>query len=237
MLTLEKNATIVLEILIGGALLEYLITFVEGLASFISPCVLPIIPVYISYFATENKSEKKSLINSLGFVSGFSIIFILLGVFAGTFGKIITKYADYVNIVLGIFLVIVSLNYMGFIFIKFLNKTKAMKKDKKDLTFITSILFGMIFSLSWTPCVGAFLSSALILASTTGSVLKGATLLLVYSLGLAIPFVMTTFLLEKLKKTFDFIKKHYNIINKIAGGILLLSGLWNIINGIIGIIS
>ncbi len=217
--------------------MEYIITFVEGLASFISPCVLPIIPVYISYFATESKSEKKSIINSLGFVSGFSIIFILLGVFAGTFGKIITKYSDYVNIILGIFLIVISLNYMGIIFIKFLNKTNGMKQDKKDLTFITSILFGMIFSLSWTPCVGAFLSSALVLASTTGSVLKGASLLLTYSLGLAIPFVMTTFLLEKLKKTFDFIKKHYNIINKVAGGILLLSGIWNIINGIIGIIS
>lgn len=217
--------------------MEYVITFVEGLASFISPCVLPIIPVYISYFATESKSEKKSLINSLGFVFGFSIVFILLGIFAGTFGKLITKYSDYVNIVLGIFLIIISLNYMGFIFVKFLNKSKGMKKDKKDLTFITSLLFGMIFSLSWTPCVGAFLSSALILASTTGSVLKGATLLFTYSLGLAIPFVMTTFLLEKLKKTFDFIKKHYNIINKVAGGILLISGLWNIVNGIIGIVS
>ncbi len=217
--------------------MEYLITFVEGIASFISPCVLPIIPVYISYFATESKSEKKSIINSLGFVSGFSIVFILLGIFAGTFGKIITKYSDYVNIILGVFLIIVSLNYMGVIFVKFLNKTNGIKKDKKDLTFITSILFGMIFSLSWTPCVGAFLSSALVLASTTGSVLKGASLLLTYSLGLAIPFVMTTFLLEKLKKTFDFIKKHYNIINKVAGGILLLSGIWNIINGVMGIIS
>lgn len=217
--------------------MEYLITFVEGLASFISPCVLPIIPVYISYFAAESQSEKKALINALGFVSGFTIVFILLGVFAGTFGKIITKYADYVNILLGIFLLIISLNYMGIIFIKFLNKTKNIGKKQKDLTFITSILFGMIFSLSWTPCVGAFLSSALILASQAGSVLKGATLLLVYSLGLAIPFIMTTFLLEKLKKTFDFIKKHYNIINKIAGSILLISGLWNIISGIIGIIK
>ena len=94
----------------------------------------------------------------------------------------------------------------------------------------------MIFSLSWTPCVGAFLSSALILASTTGSVLKGASLLLVYSLGLAIPFVVTTIFLERLKKTFDFIKKHYNIINKISGSILILSGLWYIIIGVIGII-
>ncbi len=217
--------------------MEYLITFIEGIASFISPCVLPIIPVYISYFATTDKSEKRAIVNSLGFVLGFTIVFILLGVFAGTFGKIVTRYSDYVSIVLGIFLIIVSLNYMGVLSIKVLSKTREMKKDKKDLTFVASILFGMIFSLSWTPCVGAFLASALVLATTTGSILKGSILLLVYSLGLAIPFVMTTFLLEKLKKTFDFIKKNYKVINLVAGLILLSSGFWNIVDGIISIFS
>lgn len=217
--------------------MEYLITFIEGIASFISPCILPVIPIYISYFATESKSMKKSIINSLGFVCGFSIIFILLGVFAGSFGKVVHEYTDYINIVFGIFLVIIGLNYIGVLFIKFLNKTNGTNQEKKNLTFITSVLFGIIFSLSWTPCVGAFLSSALILASTTGSILKGATLLLIYSLGLAIPFIVTTLFLEKMKRTFDFIKKHYNIINKISGSILLLSGVWYIICGIIGIIG
>lgn len=217
--------------------MEYLITFIEGIASFISPCILPVIPIYISYFATESKSLKKSIINSLGFVCGFSIIFILLGVFAGSFGKVVHEYADYINIIFGIFLVIIGLNYIGVLFIKFLNKTNGTNQEKKNLNFITSVLFGIIFSLSWTPCVGAFLSSALILASTTGSILKGATLLLIYSLGLAIPFIVTTLFLEKMKRTFDFIKKHYNIINKISGSILLLSGVWYIICGIIGIIG
>ena len=217
--------------------MEYLITFIEGIASFISPCILPVIPIYISYFATESKSMKKSIINSLGFVCGFSIIFILLGVFAGTFGKFVHEYTDYINIIFGIFLIIIGLNYIGVLFIKFLNKTKGTNQEKKNLTFITSVLFGIIFSLSWTPCVGAFLSSALILASTTGSVLKGATLLLIYSLGLAIPFIVTTLFLEKMKSTFDFIKKHYNIINKISGSILILSGGWYSITGIIGIIG
>lgn len=217
--------------------MEYIITFIEGIASFISPCILPVIPIYISYFATESKSMKKSIINSLGFVCGFSIIFILLGVFAGTFGKFVHEYTDYINIIFGIFLIIIGLNYIGVLFIKFLNKTKGTNQEKKNLTFITSVLFGIIFSLSWTPCVGAFLSSALILASTTGSVLKGATLLLIYSLGLAIPFIVTTLFLEKMKSTFDFIKKHYNIINKISGSILILSGVWYTITGIIGIIG
>lgn len=217
--------------------MEYLITFVEGIASFISPCILPVIPIYISYFATESQSMKKSIINSLGFTFGFSIIFILLGVFASTFGKLVHQYADYINIVFGIFLIILSLNYIGILFIKFLNKTKETKTKKENLTFITSLLFGIIFSLSWTPCVGAFLSSALILASTMGSVFKGALLLLIYSLGLAIPFIVTTLFLEKMKSTFDFIKKHYNIINKISGSILLISGVWYLIKGIIGIIG
>lgn len=215
--------------------MEYLVTFIEGIASFISPCILPVIPIYISYFATESKSTKKSIINSLGFISGFSIIFILLGVFAGTFGKFIHQYSDYMNIIFGIFLIVIGLNYLGLIFIKFLNRSKGISKLDNNLTFITSILFGIIFSLSWTPCVGAFLSSALILASTTGSILKGAFLLLLYSLGLAIPFLITTIFLEKLKTTFDFIKKHYNIINKISGSILLLFGLWNIIKGLMGL--
>ena len=122
------------------------------------------------------------------------------------------------------------------ILFKFLNKAKGVSFGKNDLTFLTSLLFGIIFSLTWTPCVGAFLSSALILASTTGSILKGAILLLLYSLGLAIPFMITTLFLEKLKSTFDFIKKHYNVINKISGSILIIFGIWKIIEGIIGII-
>lgn len=217
--------------------MEYLTTFIEGIASFISPCILPIIPVYISYFSTESKSTKKALINSVGFVSGFSLIFIILGIFAGTFGKVIHKYSAVVNIILGVFLIIIGLNYIGIIMIKFLNRSREIKKSNKDFTFITSILFGIFFSLSWTPCVGAFLSSALILASTTGSVFKGFILLLLYSLGLAIPFIITTLFMERIKSTFIFIKRHYNIINKIAGSILLLNGLWNIITSIIEIIN
>ena len=208
--------------------MEYIITFIEGIASFISPCILPIIPVYISYFATNN--------NSLGFVSGFSIIFILLGIFAGTFGALVHKYSNYINIILGLFLIIIGLNYVGIIFLKMLNKTKEINQKENNLTFITSILFGVIFSLSWTPCVGAFLSSALILAGQAGSVIKGGLLLLLYSLGLAIPFIITTIFMERIKGTFNFIKRHYNIINKLAGSILILSGLYNIISGIKGIL-
>ena len=131
----------------------------------------------------------------------------------------------------------IGLNYIGVIFVKILNHTKGMKQERKNLNFLTSLVFGIIFSLTWTPCVGAFLSSALILASTTGSVLKGAILLLLYSLGLAIPFIITTLFLERLKQTFNFIKKHYNIINKISGSILIVFGIWKLVEGIMGVIG
>ncbi len=216
--------------------MEYLITFIEGIASFISPCILPVIPIYISYFGLENK-DNKAIINSIGFTTGFSLVFILLGVFASSLGKIVHNYSNYINIILGLFLIIMGLNYMEIIFIKFLNKTKGIKKNKRSLNLFSSITFGVIFSLSWTPCVGAFLSSALILASTTGSIFKGAILLSLYSLGLAIPFIITTIFIEKVKKTFDFIKKHYNIINKVAGSILVLSGTLNIIKSVWAIIG
>ena len=143
--------------------MEYLITFIEGIASFISPCILPVIPIYISYFATESKSMKKSIINSLGFVCGFSIIFILLGVFAGTFGKFVHEYTDYINIIFGIFLIIIGLNYIGALFIKFLNNTKGTNQEKKNLTFITSVLFGIIFSLSYIYNISIIWNNLLII--------------------------------------------------------------------------
>jgi len=217
--------------------MDFLITFIEGIASFISPCVLPVIPAYLSYFGVKSKSTKKAIINSLSFILGFSIVFVLLGVFAGSFGRLVHNYINYLNIVLGVLLIIMGINYMGLIFIKALNKTKGMQKRDTDLTIITSLLFGIFFSLTWTPCIGAFLSSALVMASTTGSVLKGALLLFIYSLGLGLPFIVTTIFMEKIKKTFDFIKKHYNIINKISGLILVIYGIYIIVSGIAGIIN
>lgn len=205
--------------------MNYLLTFIEGIASFISPCVLPMIPIYISYFATKDKSIKSTVINSISFVLGFTLIFILLGVFVSTLGKILSAYSKYINIFVGILIILLGINYLGIIKIKFLNKSKGIKSNKKDLSFISSFLLGMIFSISWTPCVGAFLSTALLMASTTGSVIKGVLLLLTYSLGLGIPFIITAVFLEKLKTTFDILKRNYNIINKISGTVLIIIGL------------
>lgn len=205
--------------------MEFLVIFIEGLASFLSPCVLPMLPMYVSYFAGQDKDLKKTILNSLGFVLGFTIVFVLLGIFASTLGKLITANSRYINIVFGMIIILFGMNYMGILNIKILNQSKGIKKNTDKLSFFSAILFGMIFSVCWTPCVGVFLSSALMMSATSQNILKGGVMLLLYSIGLGIPFILTSIFLEKLKSTFNHIKKHYNIINKIAGIILICSGI------------
>lgn len=208
--------------------MEYIFTFVEGIASFISPCLLPMLPIYVSYFIGKNEEEKnnKALINSIGFVTGFTILFMLLGIFASSVGRIISTNIKYIKILFGIIIILLGLNYADLIKIKILNKQSNMKADTKNLNFIKSMLFGMIFSISWTPCVGAFLSSALLLIAKEQDILKGIVLMLLYSIGLGIPFIISAVLLDKLKNVFTFIKKNYGIIKKVSGVILILMGIY-----------
>ena len=209
--------------------MDFFIIFIEGFASFLSPCVLPMLPMYVSYFAGQDKDLKRTVINSLGFVSGFTIIFVLLGIFASTLGKLITVNSRYLNIIFGIIIILFGMHYMGILNIKILNKSKGIQKNKDKLSFFSAIIFGMLFSVCWTPCVGVFLSSALMMSATSQNVLKGGLMLFIYSIGLGIPFILTSIFLEKLKTKFNNIKKHYNVINKIAGIILIFSGIMLII--------
>lgn len=202
--------------------MEYLIVFLEGIASFISPCLLPMLPMYISYFAGQEVGKRKTIINVLSFILGFTITFVLLGIFAGTFGHLMKQYSTYINIIMGLIVILFGLNYLGIIHI--FDKTKGIKKTNKNLGILSSIIFGTIFALCWTPCVGAFLGTALMLAASTGSVLKGALMLLLFSLGLGIPFLLSALFLEKLQRTFAFIKNNYDTINKICGVILIILG-------------
>lgn len=205
--------------------MDFLVIFIEGLVSFLSPCVLPMIPMYVSYFAGQDKDLKLTVINSIGFVLGFTIIFVLLGIFASTLGKLITANSKYINIIFGVIVILFGMHYMGILNIKILNKSKGIQKNKDKLSFFSAIIFGIIFSICWTPCVGVFLSSALMLSATSENILKGGLMLFIYSIGLGIPFILTSIFLERLRSTFNYIKKHYNIINKIAGIILIFSGI------------
>ena len=205
--------------------MQYVISFLEGVVTFISPCLLPMLPIYISYFAGGGeRSVKKTLSGALGFVTGFTIVFVALGALAGTLGSLLKEYQTAVNIVSGLIVIFFGLNFLG-VFKLNLFKGSNHKVNTKNMGFFSAMLFGIIFSVSWTPCVGAFLGSALMLASQQGHVSEGVVMLLVYSLGLGIPFVLSAVLIDYLKSAFNWIKKHYKVINIVCGVLLILVGV------------
>jgi len=207
--------------------MDYLISFLEGIITFISPCLLPMLPIYISYFSGDNSTGKKKIgvTNAIGFVLGFTFVFMLLGAFAGSVGSFLREYKTAVNIVSGAIVILFGLNFMEVIRVPFINTTRQLKMKAFKVGFLSSVLFGIIFSIGWTPCVGAFLGSALMLAASSGESLKGIFMLFSFSLGLGIPFIASAILIDQLKSTFDFIKKNYRVINLISGGLLVLFGL------------
>lgn len=207
--------------------MDYLLSFLEGIITFISPCLLPMLPVYISFFAGQKSEDKNksSVINALGFVLGFTLVFISLGAFAGSVGSFLRDYKTTVSIVSGLIVIVFGLHFMEIIRIPFLNNVRQIKLKRMNTGFLSSMIFGIIFSVSWTPCVGAFLGSALMLAASGGESFKGILMLLSFSLGLGIPFIVSAVLINRLKSTFDFIKKHYRVINLISGSFLVLVGI------------
>lgn len=205
--------------------MQYFIAFLEGIITFISPCLLPMLPVYISYFAgSKDTSTAKTLRNALAFALGFTTVFVAMGALAGTLGSFLSKYQVIVNIVTGLVVIFFGLNFLGVFKLNIFRGINS-NMDKENLGFFSSLLFGIVFSVGWTPCVGAFLGSALMLASQQGQVLTGIIMLLLYSLGLGIPFVISAVLIDKLKSTFNFVKRNYKIINIICGSILVLVGV------------
>ena len=210
----------------GGLYMQYLISFLEGIITFISPCLLPMLPIYVSYFAggsAEEKDSKKVIKNVLGFILGFTTVFVLLGALAGFFGELLGKYGTIVNIVTGAIVIFFGLNFLGIFKLNIFKGSRMARKQ--SLGFFSSLLFGVIFSIGWTPCVGAFLGSALMMAASGGNTLEGVLMLLSYSAGLGIPFFISAILIDKFKNTFNFIKKHYNVINIISGIFLVLIGV------------
>ncbi len=224
--------------------MEYILLFLEGIITFISPCILPMLPIYISYFAggdnEENGNKYGTLKNSLGFVLGFTIVFTLLGSLAGTFGTFIREHYNLLNIIGGSIIVIFGLNYIGLFKISFLERSYKMDVNVNPFKFFSAMVFGMVFAVGWTPCVGTFLGSALMIAANSQNVAKGAIMLFVYSIGLGIPFIISAILIGKLKETMDFIKRNYRIINIVSGVILIVIGvamMTGYLNKILSILS
>ena len=209
-------------------MIEIFIAFGAGLLSFLSPCVLPLIPGYISYVSGSSLNElleKKeiNLIPTILFVFGFSLIFIFFAATATTIGKLLLKNSNELRIVAGIVIIILSLHILKVINIKFLNYEKRVHSEINQ-GFFAPILIGMAFAFGWTPCIGPMLGSILILASTTESISQGVLLLSFYSLGLGIPFILSGYLIQKFILISKNLKQKMNAIEKTGGTLLLLTG-------------
>lgn len=204
--------------------MDFPITFFEGVISFISPCTLPLLPVYLTYLTGGASEEKRRgrFSRPLGFVLGFTAVFVLLGLFAGTLGGLLIAHRRVIRIVCGVIVVLFGLAYLEIIPMNFL---KGLRRRPQVNSFLGAVLFGMIYSVSLTPCIGAFLGSALMMAATSGTALRGTLLLLVYSLGMGVPFLLSALLMDRLTETFAWIKRHYGVINKVCGAFLILIGI------------
>lgn len=205
--------------------MQIVIAFLEGIITFLSPCLLPMLPVYLSYFAGGGeRTVKRTLLGASGFVAGFTVVFVAMGALAGTVGGFLKEYQTAVNIVSGLVVIFFGLHFLGILKLSLFNGTKkTVQKD--NMGFFTAALFGVVFSLGWTPCVGAFLGSALMLASQAGHVLLGMAMLLAYSLGLGVPFLLSAVLIDQLKGAFQWVKRNYTVINIISGSLLVVVGI------------
>ena len=215
-------------------MIELTIAFGAGLISFLSPCVLPLIPGYISYISGSSLNElveKKNinLIPIVLFTVGFSIVFIIFGAASTFLGKVLLQNSYELRIVAGLVIVILSLHIIGIINIRFFNYEKRIQTNVSK-NFFSPILIGMAFAFGWTPCIGPILGSILVLASTEDSLVRGILLLSFYSIGLAIPFILSGYLMQKFLIFSKNFKKNINKVSKIGGVILLITGVLIITN-------
>ena len=202
--------------------MTYLITFLEGILSFLSPCMLPLLPVYLSYFAgnADKHDGKGSRIPA--FILGFTLSFMVLGLLFSALGAMLARYQTVVNLVCGALMLLFGLSCLDVIR---LPRVFSGAKQVRVVDSLSAFLFGIVYPLNLTPCVGAFLGSALALATASGSAAKGALLLLVYSLGLGIPFVLSAYLISRLNSFFTAVKSHYAVVNRVSGALLIVAGL------------
>ena len=210
-------------------MIELLIAFVAGLISFLSPCVLPLIPGYISFIsgASLNELVEKKKINIIPlilFTLGFSTVFVIFGAAASYLGQVLLQNSQMLRIIAGLIIIIFSLQLIGIINISFLNLEKKIY-TKKNNNIWFSFIVGMAFGFGWTPCIGPILGSILALASTEETIIKAIILLCFYSLGLAIPFILSGYLMQRFLMFSKNFKKNINLVSKIGGIILLITGI------------
>lgn len=228
------------------------IAFAAGVVSFLAPCVIPLLPAYIGYVTGVSVKElqekgyqpyrKKMLVTSVLYVLGFSLVFVLLGTAAAGFGSLLREYDYVIQRLGGLIILILGLQFAGSLRLPYLSQTKQFRVPKwtEKLGYVRSFFIGIVFATAWTPCVGAILGSILSIAVTTGTVVEGATLLFVYSLGISLPFLLVSLTLASAPKYLKAITKYIDPITKVSGivlaviGLLLLTGTYGYLNSYVG---
>ena len=234
---------------------SFIFVFLEGIMAFISPCILPMFPVYLFYLAGETQPQphpqakasenpergemvlqsedqvqaregrKKLVINTLGFIMGFTIIFVILGASATLVGTFISYNKLLIQRVSGIIIILFGLYYTGLLKIPFLDRERRFLMKPTGLGFFSSLLFGAAFSFGWTPCLGPFLGTAFLLAANKETLQDGILMLFVFSMGLGVPFLVSALLFHQLMGFFNKIKQHFAVIKTVSGVILMIAGL------------
>lgn len=211
----------------------YSAAFIEGLLSFFSGCVLPLIPAYFSFITGYSLEElttanttvrKRVMVATLAFVSGFSFVFILMGATATLLGEMLYRYNDWVRIIGGLIVVIMGVHLIGWLRIPFLDVEKRLMLNRKPVHIFGTFLVGMAFAAGWSPCIGPLLGSVLVMAGSKETVFEGILLLSVYSLGLAMPFIFISFFIDRLLGFLKQAKKALQYINTVAGLLLIFIG-------------
>lgn len=212
--------------------ISFILAFSAGLLSFLSPCVLPLVPAYISYLAGTSMEEMrkntlgfKSIYKALGFVLGFSFIFVIMGASITTLGRLFTTNQSILRKIGGLLIIVFGLHITGIFKIKFLYYEKRLFSFNKISGKFSSILMGMAFATGWTPCIGPILSSILIYAASMDTINKGILLLVIYSLGLAVPFMLTALALDTLSEYIHRFSKYMSAISVISGILLVIMGI------------
>lgn len=204
---------------------ELPLLFIEGLLAFVSPCMLPMLPVYLMYLAAETeRGRRASVVNTAGFVAGFTLLFMALGATATAIGAALDAHRLLLQRAGGLVILIFGLHFLGVFKIGFLDVEKKLDINIKRRGFIGALLFGAAFSLGWTPCLGPFLGSALMLAGARETVAEGVFCLFVFSMGLGLPYILAALFFTRIKGIFQWLRRHGGTIKKVSGAILAAAG-------------
>lgn len=223
---------------------KLILVFLEGLLAFVSPCILPMLPVYFLYLSGDSTAEtaieaaqsnepgvkrktrpKRLIINTLFFILGFTIVFIMLGATSTVIGQALVSHRNILEKVSGVVIILLGIHMTGLVKIPFLNQDHRLNFGKKTAGILSSLLLGIAFSFGWSPCLGPFLGSALLLSGQSSTLWEGISLLLVFSFGLGIPFLLASILFAELTSVFAWFKKHMQIVRIVSGCLLVILGV------------